>query len=290
MIYLSFLHLKRLTLLKFSFWGILLFFSIGIQAQVTIGSGEPPHNDALLDLKESSDGSSNKGLLMPRVSLVSTSSANPLSGHIKGMIVYNNATVGDVSPGLYFNDGAKWVRAISESEPTPISGTWYKQGTNDLSVSNSDAIWHQNKVSIGVQNIPTTEATATLFVNGDMAVSGKYYTTSSVYADYVFDHYLEGKSDLNQGYKFKTLKEVKHYIYENKHLPGVTKINDLDQNEDGYTIDITSLIVQQLEKIEELYLHLIELNDKVVESQKQNKELTEELQAIRVKLAKLSLK
>ena len=35
-------------------------------------------------------------------------------------------------------------------------------------------------------------------------------------------------------------------------MPGVTKINDLRQNQNGYTVDMTSLIIQQLEKIEEL--------------------------------------
>ncbi len=287
MIY-SFFTFRKITFsLKISCIGILLFFCMLVQAQVTIGSAEPPHSDALLDLKEFSNGSSGKGLLIPRVSLTSTTSANPLNSHTKGMIIYNQATAGDVSPGLYFNDGTKWIRAISASEVPPISGTWFKQGTNDLSINNSDAIWHQNKVSVGISNIPSSEPTATLFVNGDMAVSGKYYTTSSVYADYVFDHYLEGKSELNQAYKFKTLKDVKEYIYENKHLPGVTKISDLKQGDNGYTIDMTSLMIQQLEKIEELYLHIIELNDKVEESQKQHKQLTEELQIVRTELGKL---
>lgn len=290
MIYSFFALYKVIFSLRISCIGTLLFFCMLMQAQVTIGSGEPPHNDALLDLKEFSNGASSKGLLMPRVSLTSTTLANPLSSHTKGMIIYNQATTGDVSPGLYFNDGTKWIRAISASEVPPIKGTWFKQGTNDLSVNNSDAIWHQNKVSVGISNIPSTEPTATLFVNGDMAISGKYYTTSSVYADYVFDHYLEGKSELNQAYKFKTLKEVKDFIYENKHLPGVTKISDLKRDNNGYTIDMTSLMVQQLEKIEELYLHIIELNDKVEESQKQNKQLTEELQAVRTELDNLQEK
>lgn len=93
---------------------------IETHAQVTIGSGEAPHKDALLDLKESVDGTSRKGFLLPRVSLKATNDPAPISGHISGMIVYN-MTPSDtsdpsyqseyhVSKGLYYNDGTKWEK------------------------------------------------------------------------------------------------------------------------------------------------------------------------------------
>ncbi|HNW69303.1 MAG TPA: hypothetical protein PKI01_02795 [Bacteroidales bacterium] len=50
-----------------------------------------------------------QGLLIPRVALTSTGSFLPLSAHVAGMVVYNTATVGDVTPGIYTNDGTKWV-------------------------------------------------------------------------------------------------------------------------------------------------------------------------------------
>jgi hypothetical protein len=53
------------------------------------------------------------GLALPRVALTSTENPNPLAGHVKGMIVYNTATVvGVVTPGTYYNDGSKWVRIL----------------------------------------------------------------------------------------------------------------------------------------------------------------------------------
>jgi hypothetical protein len=51
----------------------------------------------------------NKGLLLPRVALAGTNSSAPLAAHVAGMIVYNTATVSDVSPGLYYNNGTKWI-------------------------------------------------------------------------------------------------------------------------------------------------------------------------------------
>jgi len=52
---------------------------------------------------------SNKGLLIPRVALTGTANFAPLSAHVAGMIVYNTATVLDVKPGFYYDDGSKWI-------------------------------------------------------------------------------------------------------------------------------------------------------------------------------------
>ncbi len=58
-----------------------------------------------------------KGFLMPRVALVSTTLPNPLTAHVAGMSVYNIATAGsapnNVVPGIYYNDGNKWQQVVS---------------------------------------------------------------------------------------------------------------------------------------------------------------------------------
>jgi hypothetical protein len=61
--------------------------------------------DAMLEIE-----STNKGLLLPRLALVSTTSAAPLSNFVKGMIVYDTATINDITPGMYYSDGTKWVK------------------------------------------------------------------------------------------------------------------------------------------------------------------------------------
>jgi len=100
-----------------------------------------------------------------------------------------------------------------------------------------------------------------LHVAGDISTTGKLWTTNSVYADYVFEDYFNGFSKIYKNYKFKSLKEVAQFIKTNKHLPGVTPISEIAVGENGYTIDLTQLSMQQLEKLEELYLHVIEMND-----------------------------
>ncbi len=109
-----------------------------------------------------------------------------------------------------------------------------------------------------------------------------YFTDSNRYADYVFEDYFDGHSTLDPAYKFKSLYEVEKFIIENRHLPGVTSINSLSKNDEGeVSFNLSDLSLQSLEKIEELYLHTIELQ-KQVDKQKIQIEaliqLTERLQ------------
>jgi hypothetical protein len=67
--------------------------------------GSVPHSSAGLDVKFT-----DKGLLIPRVSLVSTTSASPVTNPETSLLVYNTATTGDVTPGYYYWNGNAWVR------------------------------------------------------------------------------------------------------------------------------------------------------------------------------------
>src|ERR1700744_2849900 len=72
----------------------------------TVNNGNLPNKDAILELESSS-----KGLLNSRVILRLTTDPYPQSAHTAGMMVYNTATQNDVVPGIYYNDGTKWVLA-----------------------------------------------------------------------------------------------------------------------------------------------------------------------------------
>jgi len=105
--------------LKFLFI-LMAAFAISAKAQVTIGTLRAPDNNALLDLKNNPDDSSNKGILPPRVKLSSTTSISPMTGSVTtGMTVFNTVTVGDVTPGYYYWDGAKWIRVGNGATAAP---------------------------------------------------------------------------------------------------------------------------------------------------------------------------
>ncbi len=79
-------------------------------------------------------------------------------------------------------------------------------------------------------------------------------------ADYVFD----------ENYDLKSLSEVENYVKENKHLPGVPSASEIAEN--GMSVSQMSNLF--LEKIEELTLHMIEL-------QKENKALKAEVESLK---------
>lgn len=113
-----------------------------------------------------------------------------------------------------------------------------------------------------------------------LRVNGSIVTTANTYPDYVFEKYFTGNSLIKPDYHFKNLEETKTFVKENHHLPGIVSIKDLKKSEDGYDVDMTQLSIQQLEKIEELYLHAFEQEEVI---RKQQSEITD----LRVRLEKI---
>lgn len=99
---------------------LLLLTTLGASAQMKVGNNPTTINaNSLLELE-----STNKGLLLPRLALTSTTAVSPLTAHVAGMSVYNTATAGDVVPGYYYNDGAKWVQIAN------ATGFWRTTGNS----------------------------------------------------------------------------------------------------------------------------------------------------------------
>ncbi|MFN5224177.1 MAG: tail fiber domain-containing protein [Bacteroidota bacterium] len=73
-------------------------------------AGTPADPSAALDLNYV-----DKGLLVPRVSLVQTTSSSPVLAPATSLLVYNTTTINDVTPGYYFWDGLKWARLMVDN-------------------------------------------------------------------------------------------------------------------------------------------------------------------------------
>ncbi|MFN0214092.1 MAG: hypothetical protein ACKVT2_07535, partial [Saprospiraceae bacterium] len=85
---------------------------------------------------------------------------------------------------------------------------------------------------------------------------------SSQWADYVFA----------PDYKLKPLSEVEAFVKANKHLPNVPSAQDIEK--DG--LDVADMLARQMEKIEELMLHTIELNKRVEKLEAENAALKQQ--------------
>ncbi|MDF2553968.1 MAG: uncharacterized protein K0R77_3243 [Chryseobacterium sp.] len=177
---------------------------------------------------------------------------------------------------------------VSTLAPEP----WRIQGTTNPATANTDNIYQQGSVAIGIASgasIPAAEVTANnpkLYVAGNVSATGSFYTTTSKYADYVFEDYLDGTSTINENYKFKSLAETAAYIKANKHLPGVTAIKDILKTENGYNVNLSELSIQQLEKIEELYLHTIEQQEEIAKQKTEINDLKSRMEKLEQLLVK----
>ena len=88
-----------------------------------------------------------------------------------------------------------------------------------------------------------------------------------VWADYVFDN----------DYELLSLPQVKDHINEHGHLHNTPSAEEIDQQ----GLELGGMMVNQQEKIEEIFLHLIELNDKLETLEQENQVLRKQLKAAR---------
>lgn len=138
-------------------------FSLSASAQVKIGDNVTSLNSSsLLELE-----STTKGVLFPRVALTSTTSYSPLSAHVAGMTIYNTAAAGDVTPGMYTNDGTKWVKLGATTSTAALNITAEQTG-NYTVLATDDII---------LLNVNTGGITLVLPTTG-VSIGKKFYVTN----------------------------------------------------------------------------------------------------------------
>ncbi len=106
--------------MKNLFYGLFLFVSISVNAQVAINTdGSNPDNSAMLDVN-----SAGKGLLIPRVALTGTLDAATIASPAISLLIYNTATAGtspnNVTPGYYYWNGTAWTTLANS--PWTVNG------------------------------------------------------------------------------------------------------------------------------------------------------------------------
>jgi hypothetical protein len=99
-----------------------------------------------------------------------------------------------------------------------------------------------------------------LFVKGGTLAEEVAVRTG--WADYVFD----------ENYTLLSLEQVETHILKNGHLHNTPSAADLNG-----TVNLGDATVQQQEKIEEIYLHLIEMNKEIKALKAENQRLKQEI-------------
>ena len=147
---------------------VLVFLSgLVIQAQNNVGinaTGNPPDASAGLDVNFS-----NKGLLIPRIALISNDNASPVSSPATSLIVYNTASSGSgataVVPGYYYWSGSKWIHLSDVSSEN--EEVWKLTGNTGLS-STSNFIGTIDSADLDFKTFDTIRMNIT--ANGDMGI------------------------------------------------------------------------------------------------------------------------
>jgi hypothetical protein len=98
--------------LPFTFFILMLFAYTAMGQNVGFNdNNSEPKASAMLDVY-----SATKGMLIPRITLTSSTTAAPVTSPETSLLIYNTATAGDVTPGYYFWNGTKWVRLVANSD------------------------------------------------------------------------------------------------------------------------------------------------------------------------------
>jgi len=151
-----------------------------------------------------------------------------------------------------------------------------KSGLTEITTSNTDAFVIKNasnsnqtafkiekdgKTLIGSKKIISTHLHANSFmqVEGKLACKELVILDATKWSDYVF----------SKDYRLMPLKELEMFYLTNKHLPDVPGDEEIKKN----GINAAEMDALLLQKIEELTLHVVEMNKKIELLERENKNL-----------------
>jgi len=106
---------------KILFVSFLLLEQVLLAQNVGIGTATP-NTSAKLDIVDA-----NRGILLPRVALTSTTVAAPVASPANWLVVFNTQNINDVTEGMYYWNGTRWVRLSTSRDAWQLLGN---AGTN----------------------------------------------------------------------------------------------------------------------------------------------------------------
>lgn len=222
-----------------------------------------------------------------------------ITGNSNSYILNGNLGIGTTNPMQKFvvsKGGAEGLEVYLDQPSGVVGLQSYNRALSSYSKMQFSA--SQFSFTNGNVGIGTINPDAKLTVNGTIHAT-EVKVTQTVPADYVFQKYYTGKSELKPDYHLPTLSDVEKFTQVNHHLPNVPSAAEIKEN--GLLLGEISNIL--LQKIEELTLYAIEqqkknnlqskeieLQSKEIETLKKENEsfnaLSERLYAIENKLKK----
>jgi hypothetical protein len=176
---------------------------------------------------------------------------------------------GGTSLAVIEGDGNNNAYVRFRNDSTTKFQAGYVPGTNTFSIidsvsgnipfaifsgttSNGDLVLKNGNVGIGVNNPPEK-----LSVDGNAVITGNLWVDGQQMnvPDFVFE----------KDYKIMSLEDLKIYVDKNKHLPYVKSSKEIEESGINIVEDRNNI----LEAVENIFIHLFKLNEKIKEQEKE---------------------
>ena len=181
-------------------------------------------------------------------------------------LVIEGAT-GDIGIGILSPEASLHIKETSEDASIVFEQTgavdqkWEfrnKQATGNLNIANlttnNTPIKIDNNAANNLLKLGDNVSASTVYIAGDLVVTGDCTETDGACADYVFA----------PDYEKMTLAELKSFVETNKHLPNVPSEAEMMKN----GVSLTNMSGRLLEKVEELVLYTIEQQETIEQLQR----------------------
>ena len=205
------------------------------QVKITDGVDMTMDANSLLELE-----SVNRGLLIPRVAIVSLDQPDPLTDPVPaGMLVYS--TGGSVPDGFYFWNESKWVYfnvsetpATKSADATLLKSETLVLASGDITLTLPVVTSADNGLSITVKNIGTHLNLVTVEGNSGATIDGNTQTSLTRWRGQTYvawegnwitrnrETRTDNLLDVSQNGSFTTIPEVIEFL--NLHMSGPTVV------------------------------------------------------------------